>query len=428
MTLSSVGGLHAAYAAGETTPSAVAAEHFIRIERLDPRLHAFVECDRVGALSAAAESDRRTQAPRALEGVPIGIKSNIAVKGLAHTAGLEARRHVIADRDAYVVTRLREAGAIVLGTLNMHEAALGATTDNPWFGRTLNPHGEGRTPGGSSGGSGTAVAAGLCVLALGTDTMGSIRIPAAYTGVYGLKPGQDEVEMDGLVALSPSLDAIGPLARSLDDLARSWEVLRSRPASAAPPPIAGLVLLDDLGGVRVEPAVLAGYERAMAATGLPRTSLTLPAKLRTIRHAGFLAAAHDLDTALRDTPAETLSGDLRALLDYARERRGEPSLISEVGVVLRSVLGADKVLMLPTTPQVAFRHGDVTPADQADLTALANLAGLPALSLPTGRDGDGMPTAVQLVGPRGGEDALITFARALDAELAGYAPPPDVQL
>ena len=241
MTFPSIGGLHAAYAAGETTPSAVAAEHFARIDRLDPRLHAFVECDRAGALSAAAESDRRTRTPRLLEGVPVGIKSNIAVKGLAHTAGLEARRHVIADRDAYVVTQLREAGAIVLGTLNMHEAALGVTTDNPWFGRTLNPHGEGRTPGGSSGGSGAAVSAGLCVLALGTDTMGSVRIPAAYTGVYGLKPGHGGVEVDGLVALSPSLDAIGPLARSIDDLARAWTVLRREPATGRPAPVAGLV-------------------------------------------------------------------------------------------------------------------------------------------------------------------------------------------
>ncbi len=430
MTFPSIGGLHAAYAAGDTTPSAVAAEHFARIDRLDPRLRAFVECDRAGALSAAAESDRRTRAPRLLEGVPVGIKSNIAVKGLAHTAGLEARRHVIADRDAYVVTQLREAGAIVLGTLNMHEAALGVTTDNPWFGRTLNPHGEGRTPGGSSGGSGAAVSAGLCVLALGTDTMGSVRIPAAYTGVYGLKPGHGGVEVDGLVALSPSLDAIGPLARSIDDLARAWTVLRREPATGRPAPVAGLVLLEDLGGVQVEPAVLAGYERALAAArllspSLASTLLTLPDKARKIRHAGFLASAHDLDTTLRLAPPETLSRDLRSLLDYARLHRGDPGLIAEVGDALRAALGADKVLLLPTAPQVAFHHGGAAPANQADFTALANLAGLPALSLPTGRDAQGMPTAVQLVGPQGGEDALVAFARTLDAELAGYAPPPD---
>lgn len=425
MTPPSIAGLHAAYAAGATTPSAVTADHFARIDRLDPRLRAFVECDREGALAAAEASDGSTGSPRPLEGVPVGIKSNIAVRGLAHTAGLESRRRAIADRDAPVVTRLREAGAIVLGALNMHEAALGATTDNPWFGRSLNPHGEDRTPGGSSGGSGAAVAAGLCVLALGTDTMGSVRIPAAYTGVYGLKPGHGEIDAKGLFALSPALDDIGPLARSIDDLARAWSVLRSRPSSGPRAPVAGVVVLDDLGGVRVEPAVLAGYERALAATRLPRTSLTLPAKAGAIRHAGFLAAAHDLDTALRDTPAETLSRDLQDLLAYARLHLGEPDLTAEVRVALRSAVGEDKVLLLPTTPQVAFRHGEDAPANQADFTALANLGGLPALSLPTGRDHVGLPTAVQLVGPQGGEDALIVLARSLDTELAGYAPPTD---
>ncbi len=133
-----------------------------------------------------------------LVGVTVGVKSNIAVRGLPWTAGMALHRGRIAARDAATVAALRDAGAAIIGTLNMEEAALGAKTDNPFFGATHNPHRIGFTPGGSSGGSGAAVAAGLCDLALGTDTMGSVRIPASYCGVYGFKPAQTAVSRDGL--------------------------------------------------------------------------------------------------------------------------------------------------------------------------------------------------------------------------------------
>jgi aspartyl-tRNA(Asn)/glutamyl-tRNA(Gln) amidotransferase subunit A len=149
-------------------------------------LNAFVDWDRSAAFGDGPLGD-----------LTLGIKSNIAVAGLPWTGGMGLRRDIVAARDAEVVRRLRDAGAAILGTLNMHEAALGATTDNAFNGRTHNPHRHGHTPGGSSGGSGAAVAAGLCDAALGTDTLGSIRIPAAYNGVYGLKPTHGAVLDEG---------------------------------------------------------------------------------------------------------------------------------------------------------------------------------------------------------------------------------------
>ena len=137
------------------------------------------------------------------------------------------RREEGADADAKVVAALRNAGMAVLGTLNMHEAALGATTDNAFYGRTINPHRDGYTPGGSSGGSGAAVAAGLCDVALGTDTLGSIRIPAAYCGAYGLKPTHGAVPDEGLLFLRPEWDVIGPLAMDLGKLERVWQIGRA---------------------------------------------------------------------------------------------------------------------------------------------------------------------------------------------------------
>ena len=177
------------------------------LESANAPLNAFVDWD-----------ERATGGDGPLAGMTIGIKSNIAVAGLPWTAGMELHRERIATRDAEVVARLRAAGAIILGSCNMEEAALGAKTDNPWFGATQNPHRLGYTPGGSSGGSAAAVAAGLCDAALGTDTMGSIRKPASYCGIYGFKPAQSAVSQDGLEPCEASLDVIGPLARDLDTL------------------------------------------------------------------------------------------------------------------------------------------------------------------------------------------------------------------
>jgi aspartyl-tRNA(Asn)/glutamyl-tRNA(Gln) amidotransferase subunit A len=361
-----------------------------------------------------------------LAGLTVGIKANIAVKGLPWTAGMGTSRDIIADRDAAVVAQLRAAGATILGTLNMHEAALGATTDNAFYGRTHNPHRHGYSPGGSSGGSGAAVAAGLCDAALGTDTLGSIRIPAAYCGVYGLKPTHGAVSDEGLVELEPRFDCIGPLARDLDVLERVWETLKNPFVSSAveTPSRAGsldfarderLLVLTNLANIAVEPAVRAAYDRILS--NLPQAEeITLPDSATDIRLAGFIAAGKALIAALgsdRTKKADLISTELHAMLDYCDRATPRPDVLARTRAALIDAIGDDGVFIMPTAPQAAFAHGSRAPANQADFTALASIAGLPALAIPAGLNEDGLPVSVQIVGPAHSETHLIALARTL---------------
>lgn len=223
--------LHAAYANGRLEPVEVLRAHLDRLHTVGQRLRCVITPLDAMAWAQAQASAERWRAGRPLgwlDGIPVGLKDNIAVAGVRCTAGTAALDDEIPERDATVVTRLREAGAVLIAKLNLHEAALGATTANPFHGDCLNPLREGYTPGGSSGGSAAAVAAGLCTVALGTDTMGSVRIPAAYCGLFGYKPALGEVPLDGVIPLSPTLDTCGPLARSARDARVVAAVLAGR--------------------------------------------------------------------------------------------------------------------------------------------------------------------------------------------------------
>ncbi|MGP1353636.1 MAG: amidase [Parasphingopyxis sp.] len=424
-----IAGLLALYRAGEAMPSAVVEAAFERIAALNGDLNAFVELDEPGAMQAAAESDRQilSAAPRALEGVPVAIKANIDVEGLVTSAGIKARKDCVAAADAKVVADLRNAGAIVLGTLNMEEAALGAKTDNPWLGAAENPHRIGHTPGGSSGGSGAAVAAGLCVAALGTDTLGSVRVPAAYCGVYGLKPTYNAISQHGLEICEGSFDAIGPLARSLSDLEI---VARELIDFADPQSIGTPVTLAGFGDVECEPAVVAVYEKAAGLLDA-RGTFALPDPLSRIRFAGFIRAAralHDHLADLRAADPDGLSENLKYLIDIG-PKRSDADLAEDAAVLARTrealhaAVDAHGAILLPTVPQAAFPHSEQAPVNQADFTCLANIAGLPSISIPAGADDDGLPVAVQLIGAAGNEAGLFDLARGLDLQLDGYRLP-----
>lgn len=419
--------LHAAYAAGQVSPAVVVDHMLARITTVNPHLRAFIEVDADGARADAVRAAEGISRGvfRPLEGVPVAIKANIAVAGLELNAGMGARRGIVAEDDAEVVKQLRAAGAIILGTLNMHEAALGATTDNVHFGRAFNPHGLGRTPGGSSGGSGAAVAAGLCVAALGTDTLGSVRIPAAYNGVYGIKPTHGAVRDDGLVPLSKQLDAIGPLARSLDDLET---ILSSIMPLAETEIVPHAMALRGLGGVACDEAVIAALHRAMDAMGQDPELISLPRSLADARTSAFILAARELEGHLAGLDRAGFSDELRFLLDLAKNRpssvlNDDAACVAEMRDALQSLVAGATVLVLPTAPQGAFPQGERAPTTQADFTALANIGGFPALSLPAGRTADGMPVGVQLVGAPGAEALLFVAARKIDSILRGYAPP-----
>lgn len=421
----SVAGLAAAYVAGQLTPEGVLDHMFARIRALDPELRAFIELNREGASRSAAESFERirARAPRVLEGVPVAIKANIAVQNLEWAAGMEALRGRIAETDAVSVRRLRNAGAMILGTLNMEEAALGAATDNPWYGRAFNPHGRGRTPGGSSGGSGAAVAAGLCTIALGSDTLGSVRIPAAYCGVFGLKPTNGLLPSDGLEILAERFDCIGPLARGLDDLEAASLALGLVEGEGNPPE--RYVSLADLGDL--QPAVASAYKRAAAF--LEPTPLALPHELKRIRLAGFYASARELGERSAHLDQEKLSERLRFLIGLGNDRTesdraADEAIFEATATKLRGAVEGGAVILMPTAPQAAFAQEAHAPENQADFTALANIAGLPALSLPAGTDPDGMPVAVQLVGRPGSEAELIAAARRLAFHIGNHGPPP----
>ncbi len=387
--------------------------NFPALRSANAPLNAFVDFDEAATFGTGP-----------LAGLTVGVKSNIMTRGLPWTGGMGLYRHRIAERDAKVVDRLRAGGAAILGSLNMHEAALGATTDNAFFGRTHNPHRIGFTPGGSSGGSGAAVAAGLCDIALGTDTLGSVRIPAAYCGVYGLKPTAGALSTDGLAFLDPSLDSIGPLAASLATLEAAWRAMADDPGASGG--FRYMLLLDELGGVDVQPAVRAAYDAALAATPLTGVGFSLPFSTTEIRWAGLASAGRwlikDLGSEWRvDNPG--LSKDLKYLLGICAKTPERPDILTRVRTELTAALGTAGVLLLPTTPQTAFTHDGNAPASQADFTGIANIAGLPAIAIPAGWSDDGLPVSVQLVGPAHSELRLIELARILDQKLGAYRRP-----
>jgi aspartyl-tRNA(Asn)/glutamyl-tRNA(Gln) amidotransferase subunit A len=440
-------------AAGRIDSVRLTAAYEAAIASENSRLNAYLALSPTAAAEAAASAARRREAPAPnpirgctigrLDGLAVAIKDNLDVAGLPTTAGLPARRGRIASADATAVARLRAAGAVILGKTNLDEVVLGTSSMNPHYGAVQNPWRPGFTAGGSSGGSAAAVAAGLCSFALGSDTLGSVRIPASHCGVFALKPTHGEISTRGMVRAARRLDAVGILARSAEDLAIVVQVLdafdsgdprsrRRRVPLAAPDWEPGRLcsgVLADLTALGVAPEVRAVFDRALATIaphlGECRDVDFSDYDFARMRRAALLVMESELAIELTPDLADAnrpVSPRLRAMLDYARRKSAvdyaaADGVIDEALLKARRVFADIDVLVLPTVPHGPYPLTESERASDADLTSFASLAGCPAVSLPMGTLPDGLPIGLQLVGAPGADLRLLELAAICAATL-----------
>ncbi|WP_349295459.1 amidase (plasmid) [Thioclava sp. 'Guangxiensis'] len=421
----------AAVRAGDFTFEALTKACLERAEAT-AELHAWERIFPEAALTAARAQDLLLAAGYdfgPLQGMPIGLKSNIAIAGHPHSAGSKLLAQTMATQDACVTARLKQAGAVILGQTNMHEFAWGGTTANPHYGQARNPHDPSRIPAGSSGGSGAAVAAGSAMAALGTDTGGSVRLPASMNGIYGLRPGVGQLSVDGIFPLAFSLDTVGPMTRSARDASLLYDAMAGHTAATPSRPLRRIGLPRAYVYARLEAPVEAAFTRwidAQAARGIEIVDIDLPdmdlaVDALVIADAAEPTAVHD---GWLDQHPEAYGADVRAQLLAGRSIRATEYLHAQrFRAVFRSrvleALSHVDVIAMPTIPFVPPQIGqaEVILSGQAEstltanmrFTALASCAALPAISLPTDTHG-GLPIGVQLIGPDGSERDLMAFA------------------
>ena len=431
-------------ASGRVQAGRLAEAHLQAIERINPGLNAYVGLSPPLTLEQArsAELRRRDGVIGRLDGVPIALKDNFDIAGWPTRAGLPGPG-VPATHDSHVVARLRASGAVLIGKTNMDEGALGAITRNPHYGATHHPHRHGHTAGGSSGGAAAAVAAGLAVAAIGSDSLGSVRIPASYCGVFALKPTQGEISARGMTPAARRLDTVGLLARGVDDLTVLLQVLagydaddprsrRRRVALSPPDWEPGKLrcgMLPDLSALGVQQDVADVFEAALAKLdrelGECRKVDFDDWHFARARRAGFLLMEAEMlgtfSTQLADTE-HPVSPPFRHLLDYAARKSAADyaaadRVLDAATLKMRRLFAQIDVLVTPTTPQGAFPLDGPVPDTQADLTSFANLAGCPAVSIPMGTLPNGLPIGMQLIGARGSDLRLLELAAVWSATL-----------
>jgi aspartyl-tRNA(Asn)/glutamyl-tRNA(Gln) amidotransferase subunit A len=439
--LASIAETHAALVARRTTSTALVDSCLERITSLNSRLNAFITITAERARDAAARADAefdRGEIRGPLHGIPVSLKDLIDEAGVVTTAGSRALADNVAAADAALVARLRAAGAVLVGKCNMHEFALGTTNEDSGFGAAHHPRDFERAPGGSSGGSAISVATGMSLASIGSDTGGSIRIPAAACGIVGLKPGFGEVPTDGVVPLSPSLDHMGPLAATVADAWIVYTALSGRSGSdaALPDPVDPRALrLGALGGYFTTPleddvrAIVAGASEALRRAGASLSDLTVRSadRVAPTYAAIVLSEAALWHAPLLERRAALYTPRVRERLDagrevsalhYLRAQQERDVLRHEVDEALAEV----DALILPTLPIVAPRLGQQTVrlgdrdepvrALMLRLTQPFNLTGHPALSLPCGETSGGLPVGLQVVAKTTRE--LISVARTIE--------------
>ena len=472
-------GLAAAVRSGERSARSVVDEHLETIRSGEPEIHAFNLVLADEALAAADEVDRRVAAgedPGPLAGVPVALKDNLCTRGVPTTCSSRILEGWLPPYDATVVERLAAAGAVVVGKTNLDEFAMGSSTENSAFGVTRNPLDPTRVPGGSSGGSAAAVAAGFAPLALGSDTGGSIRQPAALCGVVGVKPTYGAVSRYGLVAFASSLDQIGPFARTVSDAALLLEAIGGhdpRDSTSIPEPAAGLTevlgrgveglrigVIEELSGDGLEGIAddvrsrLGEAVSALDAAGATVETTSVPSTVYGLSAYYVIAPAEassnlarydgvryglrvdapnagDMNTATRtagfgdEVKRRIMLGTYALSAGYYDAYYGKSQKVRTLIVqdFARAYEEFD-LLLCPTAPTTAFPIGEKT-ADPMTMylndvcTIPSNLAGHPAMSVPFGVGDDGMPVGVQVLAPAMGERTMFQAAAVLEAAGSG---------
>jgi aspartyl-tRNA(Asn)/glutamyl-tRNA(Gln) amidotransferase subunit A len=451
----------------KTSPVEITELMLARIERLNPKLNAYITVTAEVALAQAKKAESELFAPRGrkgyrdrgpLHGIPISLKDNIYTEGIRTTAGSKILRDFVPEHDAQVVVRLKKAGAILLGKTNMHEFAYGVTSNNPHYGPVHNPWDLARIPGGSSGGSAAAVAAGLCFGSIGTDTGGSIRIPAALCGVVGVKPTFGRASVMDVIPLSPHLDCVGPLARTSADAARLLDPIfvrgkgelslqsATKPSRVRRPFRLGLPkgFFSDVISTEVEFA----FEQALRLLRKSDSNLrevSIPLLFETEDAGNQIAWAEATHYHQRagwfPARAGEYGEDVRTRLElgtkvsataYLQAMELRYSLIENFHATMaKENLDA---LVVPTTPIPAPMIGEETTSVRGAnhptrslllrLNRPANLAGLPAISVPCGFTPDGYPVGLQLIGAVTDEHLLMRIARIFERTQPHYPRPP----
>ncbi len=451
-------------AAGDLSASDLVGAHLDRISALDPAIGAFVDLRAEQALAdARAQDEAATRGvPRGpLGGLPVTVKSAIEVAGVRCETGSPFREGEMSTGDAVVVQRLKNAGAIVLGTTNVAEMLMGYETHNPLYGRTVNPWDSTRTPGGSSGGESAAIAAGLSAGGIGSDGGGSIRVPAHFTGICGLKPTPGRIPATGHqpACLGPFslIGVVGPMARTVGDLQAIFAVLAGwDDADPMAVPLEVGTTPDDARGCRI-----GWFEDDGRVPVTPETRAAVRAAALGVERGGFevepffppaLAKPRALwDVFFCETGAmllaETHGGAERALpilAAFEDTRTSREPLTAErlahawidrdvVRAELLSQMATHRVLLCPVAAVPAFRHGErawtiegteVRYLDAMIYTQWFNVLGNPAVVVPVGRSPEGLPIGVQVVGRPFDEELVLEVAAAIERECGGYVAPP----
>jgi len=454
--------LLALVSAGKISAETLVQSHLDQIERLNPSLNAFVQLRADAALAEARAQDDAAAAGRPrgpLGGLPISIKSAIDVAGMKCETGSPSRRGIVAERDAVLVSRLRAAGAIVLGTTNVAEMLMAYESDNPLYGRTRSPWSLDRTPGGSSGGESAAIAAGCSAGGIGSDGGGSIRVPAHFAGICGLKPTPGRIPGTGHqpACLGPFslLGVVGPMGRTVADVAALFEVIAGSDSDdpmSAPVPLrtpdepADFVIgyFEEDGRTPVTAETRAAVRKAAEAlsTAGYRVEPFRPTCLDRARELWNIFFCEIALLVLKE-PLQGAERDLPILFEFLKH--GEKSVLSALGLTqawmdrdlvraeLVRQMAVHRVLLCPVASVPAFTHGErswriggrtVEYLDAMSYTQWFNILGNPAVVVPVGTSPEALPIGVQVVGRPHEEELILKVAAAIEAKCGGYTPPP----